>query len=154
MTSMFIDKELYKKILDNIPIPTVDILFFNTSWWLLLAKRNNEPLKGIYYIPGWRVNKWEKSIDAAKRKAYEELGISIDASKLQFIGVYDDIFDRSAFDNISTHCIPVTYSYQLDIDEEWMISLWDTQHSDLRFFSLSDESLHHMVKLRVSDLKQ
>jgi len=153
MTSMFIDKELYKNILISIPIPTVDILFLNTSWELLLAKRNNEPLKGIYYIPGWRVNKWEKSLEAAKRKAFEELGISIDVSKLQFIGVYDDIFDNSAFDGISTHCIPVTYLYQLDIQEEWAISLWDTQHSDLQFFSLSDDSLHAMVKLRISDLK-
>ena len=153
MTSMFIDKELYKNILISIPIPTVDILFLNTSWELLLAKRNNEPLKGIYYIPGWRVNKWEKSLEAAKRKAFEELGISIDVSKLQFIGVYDDIFDNSSFDGISTHCIPVTYSYQLDIQEEWAISLWDTQHSDLRFFSLSDDSFHDMVKLRISDLK-
>ena len=153
MTSMFIEKELYKDILRNIPIPTVDILFLNSKNELLLGKRNNEPLLGIYYIPGGRINKWEKLLDAAHRKAKEEVWIDIDITKLRFIWVYDDIFENSAFDNISTHCIPITYSYLLDTDEEWMISLWDAQHSDFRFFSFSDESLHNMVKLRLLSLK-
>lgn len=152
MTNMFIEKELYKNILDCMPIPTVDILFLNSRWELLLGKRNNEPLFGVYYIPGWRVNKWERSIDAVKRKAHEELGLDIDISKLRFIGVYDDIFENSAFENISTHCIPVTYSYQLSGEEESQLSLWDAQHSDLRFFSLDNPSLHQMVKVRIDDL--
>ncbi len=57
MTNMFIEKELYKDILRNMPIPTVDILFVNSQGELLLGKRNNEPLMGVYYIPGGRVNK-------------------------------------------------------------------------------------------------
>ena len=54
---MFIEKELYKSILNCMAIPTVDILFINSKKELLLGKRNNEPLMGIYYIPGGRVNK-------------------------------------------------------------------------------------------------
>ena len=151
-TNMFIEKNLYMDILRSMPIPTVDILFVNTRQELLLGKRNNEPLMWVYYIPGGRVNKWEWSLDAAKRKAKEELSIDIDASKLQFVGVYDDIFENSAFDDISTHCIPVTYIYQLSIDEELWLSLGDSQHSDLKFFALDDWSLHEMVKMRIRDL--
>jgi colanic acid biosynthesis protein WcaH len=51
-TNMFIEKELYMNILNCMPIPTVDILFMNTQGELLLGKRNNEPLMGVYYIPG------------------------------------------------------------------------------------------------------
>lgn len=51
-TNMFIEKELYMNILDCMPIPTVDILFLNSKNELLLGKRNNEPLKNIYYLPG------------------------------------------------------------------------------------------------------
>lgn len=154
MTNMFIEKDLYMSILRCMPIPTVDILFVNTEWKLLLGKRNNEPLMWIYYIPGGRVNKWEISLDTAKRKAFEELGIAIDVSGLRFIGVYDDIFENSAFEGISTHCIPVTYLYQLNTTEESTLSLWDSQHSDLRFFSLDDPSLHKMVKMRIMDMKK
>lgn len=154
MINMFIEKELYKNILDCMPIPTVDILFLNSRWKLLLGKRNNEPLFGVYYIPGWRVNKWERSLEAAKRKVHEELGLDIDISKLRFIGVYDDIFENSAFGNIGTHCIPVTYSYQLSGEEESQLSLWDRQHSDLQFFSLDDPNHHQMVKMRIMDLQR
>lgn len=149
---VFIPKEIYTTILEYMPIPTVDILFINSKNELLLARRNNEPLLGVYYIPGGRVNKWEASLDTAKRKAKEELGIDIDTKKLRFVGVYDDIFDNSAFAGISTHCIPVTYTYQLDIQEERQLSLADSQHSDLRFFSLDDPMLHEMVKMRIHDL--
>lgn len=154
MTNMFIEKDLYMSILRCMPIPTVDILFVNTEWKLLLGKRNNEPLMWIYYIPGGRVNKWERSLDAAHRKAREELGIDIDISSLQFVWVYDDIFENSAFEGISTHCIPVTYLYRLNSIEESELSLGDSQHSDLRFFSLDDPSLHKMVKMRIRDMKK
>ena len=154
MTNMFIEKELYIDILRNMPIPTVDILFLNSQNQILLWKRNNEPLMGVYYIPGGRVNKWERSLDAARRKAKEELGIEIDISHLQFVWVYDDIFENSAFADISTHCIPVTYVYRLSSDEEIWLSLWDAQHSDLRFFSLDDPSIHEMVQIRIGDMRK
>ena len=154
MTNMFIEKSLYMDILRNMPVPTVDILFINSRNQILLGKRNNEPLMGVYYIPGGRVNKWERSLDAARRKSREELGIDIDISRLQFVWVYDDIFPNSAFADISTHCIPVTYMYRLDLDEELILSIWDAQHSDLRFFSLDDLSLHEMIDMRVRDLRK
>ena len=154
MTKMFIEKSLYMDILRYMPIPTVDILFVNSQNQILLGKRNNEPLIGVYYIPGGRVNKWEYSLDTAKRKAKEELGIDIDIFRLQFVGVYDDIFENSTFEGISTHCIPVTYLYRLNFDEEKNLSLGDSQHSDLRFFSLDDPSLHEMVEMRVRDMKK
>lgn len=152
---MFIEKELYKTILQCIPIPTVDIIFLNSHNEILLGKRNNEPLLGIYYIPGGRINKWETTLVAAERKSKEELGIDIDITKLQFIGAtYNDIFDNSAFENISTHCIPITYIYKLWKQEESMLSLWDNQHSDLRFFSIDDPNIHELVQLRINDLKK
>jgi len=152
---MFIEKELYKSILGCMPIPTVDIIFLNAQNQFLLGKRNNEPLLGVYYIPGGRINKWETTLIAAKRKAKEELGIDIDTTRLRFIGAtYDDIFPNSAFEGISTHCVPTTYVYRLDAREESSISLGDNQHSDLMFFSIDDPSLHELVQLRVTDLKK
>lgn len=147
-----IPREIYTTIVEYIPIPTVDLLFLNSQNQLLLAKRTNEPLKWVYYLPGGRVFKWERSIDTAQRKAQEELWINIDTGKLRFIGVYDDIFENSAFENISTHCIPVTYAYRLTLEEEWTLRLGDAQHSDFRFFDLGDESLHDMVKMRIADI--
>ncbi len=52
MSNTFISDELYRKIVQFMPIPTVDILFLNDKNEILLGKRNNEPLMGIYYVPG------------------------------------------------------------------------------------------------------
>lgn len=85
MNKMFIEDDIYKTILQNIVVETVDILVINTSWQLLLWLRNNQPLQNVYYIPWWRREKNEKLIDAVIRKMREELWIDIDIKKLIFI---------------------------------------------------------------------
>jgi len=94
---MFIPEELYRQIVENAVISTVDLLFLNSKNQLFLCYRNNEPLKDIYYIPGGRINKGEPMIQAACRKAKDEVGLDIDPTKLQFLGVYDDLLDNSTY---------------------------------------------------------
>lgn len=151
--NMFIEEPLYRTIIQTMPIPTVDILFFNTKGQILLGKRINEPLAGVYYIPGGRIHRWETLLDAAKRKAKEELSVDINVQKLKLVGIYDDFFHNSAFLD-GTHCIPVTYVYQMTELEEQSISIWDTQHSRIQFFDLDDPTIHHMVTLRIHDVRK
>lgn len=150
---MFIPDDVYKDIMQTSIIPTVDILFLDKENRLLLWLRNNEPLGWIYYILGGRRRKWESLIQSAVRKSKEELHISIDPTKLQFLNIYDDIFDNSMFENIWTHCSPATYIYALS-DAEIQDILPDIQHKNLEFFDLDDATLHPMVKIRISDLKK
>lgn len=149
---MYIENKLYKEIVDKMIIQTLDIMFFNENNQILLWLRNNPPLKWIYYIPWWRRNKNETILESAKRKAKEELWIDIDIKKLIFLWVYDDIFNNSIFENIWTHCSPITYIYRLNKEEEKKIIL-DFQHSDYKLFDINDKSLHEMVKIRINDLK-
>lgn len=46
-----------------------------------------------------------------------------------------------------------TYIYHLDELEQNNIKI-DDQHSDLKFFDLDDTMLHHMVKMRISDMSK
>jgi hypothetical protein len=69
------------------------------------------------------------------------------------LGIYDDIFDESVFDTVSTHCSPVTYVYRLNEAEESLIAP-DIQHKDLQYFDVDDTSLHAMVKIRIKDIKK
>ena len=100
---MFIDEDSYKTIVRNSIIPTCDIICITKDKKILLCLRNNEPLKWIYYIPWWKRYKNEKMVDSAKRKSYEELWLEVDVNRLNFLGVYDDIYDNSAFEWISFH---------------------------------------------------
>ena len=149
---MFIPSDTYKKIIDYMVIPTTDIVFLNKNKEILLWLRNNAPLKWIYYLPGWRIQKWETIIQAAKRKAKEELNIDIDQEKLKFIGVYDDIFNDSAFDNLSTHCLPCTFLYMLSEYEEQNLKP-DNQHEHMRFFAYNEESFHPFLKKRLKQIQ-
>lgn len=150
---MYIQDGLYKKILEKTIVQTLDIVFLSREMKILLWLRNNSPLKWVYYIPWWRRHKNETIYQSAIRKSKEELGIDIDPSRLVFLWVYDDIFNDSAFDNISTHCSPITFVYKLDQNEEKNLNL-DSQHSDFKFFDIDDENIHDMVKIRINDMKK
>ncbi len=149
---MFVPDNIYKDIIKYAVIPTVDIIFINKNKEILLWLRNNAPLKWAYYLPWWRIQKWETITDAAKRKSKEEINIEIDVSELQFVGVYDDIFSDSAFESVSTHCLPCTFVYQLN-DRDYSIIKTDNQHSDIKFFSYDDFSLHPFLQKRLEKIQ-
>ena len=149
---MFIDKEIYKTIVEYSIIPTVDIIFLDTDKRVLLWLRNNEPLKWKYHLPGWRIEKNETILQAAQRKAKEELSITIDIQRLQFVWVYDDIFDNSDFGSFSSHFIPITFSYELSTEEESNI-ITDEQHDDIKFFAYNDPEIHPFLEKRLQDIQ-
>lgn len=95
---MFIKKELYIKILQHIPILCVDVIIKNKNKFLLL-KRNNEPLKNFFYLPGGRVFKCENLHYSAIRKISEETGLKVLKKQLDIVGIYQDTFNRNAFDD-------------------------------------------------------
>lgn len=149
---MFIPTDIYKEIVKYSVVPTADILFLDRDKKILLWLRNNAPLKWVYYLPGWRIQKWETIIQAVKRKSKEEVNIDIEESRLQFVGIYNDIFIDSAFEDISTHCIPCTFVYWLDnLEKSNIIS--DHQHSDMKFFSYNDPTLHPFLQERLQKIQ-
>ena len=151
---MFLNPKIYKQVITNSIVSSVDVIFVNREGKILLGLRNNEPLRWVYYIPGGMRYKGETMIDWVKRKMKEELEIDIDEKKLIFLGVYDDIFEVWFFEGIKGHSCPITYVYHLSEDEEKNISIGDNQHNDLKFFNIHDPTLHEMVKIRVRDMKE
>ena len=105
---MIIPADQYKKIIKSLPIVCVDIVIQNEKGQILLIKRNTEPLKGEWWVNGGRILKGESVIEAAKRKAFEEIGLTI--SNLEFIGIYEDQFEQNAFNvNCQYHTISLVY---------------------------------------------
>lgn len=72
---MHIPDELYRQILPVMPIPCVDLLVVDTKGKILLVKRRNEPAKGLWWVPGGRVQFGELRAAAALRKLREECGL-------------------------------------------------------------------------------
>tara|TARA_Y100000592_G_C5317264_1_gene243072 strand:+ start:55 stop:522 length:468 start_codon:yes stop_codon:yes gene_type:complete len=127
-----IEEELYKNIFTNIPIPCVDIVIQDNKGHFLLLKRNNEPLKSDFWLPGGRILKNEESKDAAVRKCKQELGIDRDPSEFNLMGFSEFCFEKNNFDVDTTyHTISLVYVC-VRVVEESEITL-DSQSSEFKF---------------------
>lgn len=103
---MIINKELYRQVLQIMPIPCVDLIVVDHNKRVLLARRTNEPAMGEWWFPGGRVHYLETRVDAAVRKLREECGLESD--QLVELGAFDVIVERS--DNSSkSHAITTLY---------------------------------------------
>lgn len=145
----FLPAENYRNLLDISPICTVDVLFFNSDLTkTLLFKRENEPLKDCYFSVGGRLLKNERLMDCATRKAFEEIGITINRENLTWGGTIEELNPNSIFEGVSYHAVDSFYGYILT-DEVLKL---DNQHSEYRWFSVSDGSLHPFIKTKIDTL--
>lgn len=91
----FIKENLYKEIIKNVPILCIDLIIIYHNRYLLV-KRNDNPLKDEWWVPGGRVYIGESLEDAAKRKLIEELNLPVEDT-FKLAGFYEDIFEESSF---------------------------------------------------------
>jgi 8-oxo-dGTP diphosphatase len=72
------------------PVPTIDIILSDNSNSdkVLLIKRNKDPFKDDFSLPGGFVNEGEKVEDAVRREAEEELLVKVEP--INILGVYSD----------------------------------------------------------------
>ena len=89
---MWIPDEIYKQVLQSMPIPCVDLLVTNEQGQVLLVRRNNEPAQGQWWFPGGRVHFGEPRLDAARRKLKEECGL--EPLELTECGTHDLLIEQ------------------------------------------------------------
>lgn len=104
-----IPAKLYKKIVELVPIVCVDVVLIYDNQFILV-KRATEPLKGQWWVVGGRAYKGEATIETAKRKVKEELGI--EATDFLKIGVYEDHYKKSAW-GVPTSSVSVVYEAKI-----------------------------------------
>ena len=131
-----LDKNLFKIIVENTPLVSLDLcLIFDGK--ILLGQRNNEPLKGSWFTPGGRILKNESLHNCLCRVALTELGLRID-DRLTFelMGAWDHFYPNSAVDkNISTHYVNLPYYAYFDTKPKISV---DDQHAVLKWFDLKE----------------
>jgi colanic acid biosynthesis protein WcaH len=138
----------YRRLFEISPICTVDVLFFNKDLTkILLFKRNNEPLRGVYFATGGRLLKGERFLDGAVRQAMREVGLKINKNKLIWGGIQEEIHPNSIFGKISYHAVAIFYGYL--IDENRFKPMMDGQHSEYKWFFIKDKNLHPYIKSRI-----
>ena len=119
---MWIEDAEYQRIVESMPIPTVDALLVFQGKFLLL-KRVNPPVKGEWWLPGGRVRKGEALEDAVKREVLEETGLK--GRIIRQVGVINQIF--AAVHTISVYYLVAAESAEVTLNAEHSAYCWVTR---------------------------
>jgi len=142
-----IPPEEYRTIAQNVPIVSIDLLVHHKGG-IVLGKRQNEPAKDEWFVPGGTVLKGETLIDAVHRVAQEELGSDVVVDGC--LGTYEHFYDAAAIEGVeskqylATPFIVTPRMAPLEPDE---------QHDSLRVFDAPFPELHNYVERYIRDLR-
>lgn len=140
MPTDWIPDDDWRTIVANAPIVSVDLLV-RVDDGLVFGKRQNEPVKGWWFLPGGRVQKGETRVEAVHRVAREELGLSVDV--VESLGAFEHFYDTSDVPGVdSKHYL--ANGYVVDVDDGHLTA--DDQHDDLRVIESPPDPLHDHVR--------
>ena len=139
---------LFKTIVANTPLISIDFIITNSEGKALLGQRQNRPAQNFWFVPGGRIFKDESFENAFKRISLEELGKEVILSESTFLGVYEHFYDDNfSEDNFSTHYVVHGYSLNFESHE---LHLPTIQHNAYQWFDidnlLADASVHQYTK--------
>ncbi len=125
MDSRRLPKEEFDEIYARVPRLTVELII-QTPKGLLLTKRDIEPCKGMWHIPGGTVFFGESLKEAVSRVAEAELGMSAEAE--DFIGYIE--YPQMAADGYKGWPIGIAFEVKLTTEPKS-----DHQGEEIGYFS-------------------
>lgn len=145
---MKLDNELFRLIVQNTPLISIDLVVSDGHSRYLLGKRKNKPAENSWFVPGGRIMKAERVEQAFERISSNELGQTFDLKDARFLGQFEHFYDDSVFgDDISTHYVVLAYECVLSDSD---FKLPDEQHSAYQWFTrqelLVDINVHSYTK--------
>lgn len=136
----FIPDEEWETIVRSVPLVSVDLVTQHKGG-VLLGKRQNEPAKGEWFVPGGRVQKNEQLTDAVHRIAQEEIGCDIEIN--QSLGAFEHFYDTSDVPGVDTKHYLANGFAVTPLGEP---SIEDNQHEEVQVFSEPFPDLHPYVE--------
>jgi colanic acid biosynthesis protein WcaH len=143
-----LDSQTFKTVVENTPLISLDICLVSGGQ-ILLGRRNNEPLKGVWFTPGGRIHKNESWRAALERIVRIELNLTLPALvPFRLMGVWDHFYPNSTCDEkISTHYVNLPHFVILQSKPS---VTGDDQHIEFDWFDLikvaNGEGFHTYVR--------
>jgi len=130
----------WRTIIENVPLVSVDLVV-EYDGGILLGKRENEPAKGEWFVPGGTVLKNERLSEAVHRVATEELGCAVDI--VESLGTFEHFYETSELPEVDSKHY-VANGFIVRPKSEPVVG--DDQHGALRVFSEPYPELHPYVQ--------
>lgn len=140
----YVADEDWATVVRNVPIVSIDLVVLAPTtpsagapasadadeWGVVLARRENEPARGEWFVPGGRVHKGERLTEAVQRVARAELGAGVTVERE--LGVYEHFYDAADVEDAGgKHYVPTAYVVRTT-DESFEL---DDQHSAVQVYS-------------------
>ena len=151
----FLDDKLFKLIVSNTPLFSIDIVLLNEKNEILTGLRNNPPAKNFWFLPGGRVKKNQILDEAFCEITKSELGKCLKYENSTLLGLHEHLWSDSIYgDDISTHYINAPMMIKKE-QSYFDLPDNDAQHSGYKWTKWNefekDPSIHSMSKLFIPE---
>ena len=151
-------EEIWRKCVDSIPIFGIDMIIFSQKFGVLMGRRINNPAKGKLFVPGGRVYKNERIIDAFNRILLSETGLTFPFNKTTSMGLYEHFYNVTFWSTseCSTHYIIEARLIEVESDNIKLKINLNEQHSSFEWISLENihsNAIHSYSKMYLNKIK-
>ena len=128
-------KDEFDRIFARVPRLTVEVLIVAADAGVLLALRDVEPCFGTWNLPGGTVRFGEQLVEAVRRVALDELGVSVRVGQLVGYIEYPSHYENGL-------ASPVGLVFRAEPDDtslprgQWFSALPESMHDEQRRFLL------------------
>lgn len=124
----------FRAIVRDAPLVSFDLLITDVSGSVLLGLRNNEPARGMWFVPGGIIFKGETLDTAFRRILADETGLSQSLSQARHVGLFEHFYDTNRMEEpgFGTHYI--VNAFRVDVAERPAI-VTDDQHREMAWMT-------------------
>jgi colanic acid biosynthesis protein WcaH len=149
MTIRQLSSEQFRNVVRDTVLLALDLVLINERDEVLVGCRRNAPARGWLFVPGGRVMKGETLASAFARVVKQETGLDLALDRVVLQGVYDHIYEDSAFEDSAVSTQYVAIACRGFVDSDAPIAC-DGQHESLEFVPiaglLADPRVHPNTK--------
>ncbi len=138
----WIPTDEWQTVVRHLPIASVDLVVAHDDG-VVLGRRTNEPAKGRWFMPGGRLRKGERLLEAVTRVGKEELGVDVDVRRR--LGVHDHVWETHDVPGVATKQY-VSHGFLVEPTADPVTGgPGDSQHDEIRVFRSRPQELHEYV---------
>ena len=127
----------FKTVVQLAPLVSIDLIIRDPEGKVLLGRRNNEPAKGSYFVPGGRILKDERIQDAFARILKTEVDCEAAFVDARFLGAFEHFYETNFANEPGFGTHYVTLAYELNVTDVASVRT-DPQHSDYSWWHNRD----------------
>jgi 8-oxo-dGTP diphosphatase len=128
-------KDEFDRIFSRVPRLTVEVLISSAERGVLLALRDVDPCRGMWNLPGGTVRFGERLIEAVRRVAADEVGVSVRVGPLAGYIEYPSHYEHGLDSPVGLvfRAEPLN---QANLQGQWFTVLPENMHEEQKQFLL------------------